>query len=208
MQYICSNAWISAAQPTCMYHVKFCVRKDHFTNEKLKVVLPNKHGLCERHHVARFHQLPSELRAGVPGVMEQSGYRMSEVARVTNGLKDAPQLDTRTEIAIDIRGDDGGGTVGTGTGGKHAQEKRQQQLGQINRRRKNKSRIRKKKRKKKKGKRVLPVCSWNDTNDQGWRYQCTNLCTTQKQTGAVLPLCAYHIQTCRIDNPWISNCKS
>jgi len=193
IQYVCNNSWISSTEKTCMYHVKHCLLNkpgDHKPGEKLKVVLPNKYGLCDRHYLARFHRMPPELRIGVPGVMEQNSERMSAVARVTNGLKTGPMLDERTLPE---------------------KERKQKTKGnyQIHPNRKHKTLIRKKKKKKtrKKNKKDLPACSWNDTNDLGWRYTCTNLCTTQKQTGAVLPLCSYHIKVCRIDNPWIPICN-
>lgn len=200
-QYICNNSWISKEMTTCLYHVKFCMQCDPAA-KKRSISLPNKYGLCDKHYVSKYHQLPPELRAGVPGLMVQSGYRMSEVARVTNGLYEKVALDPRTTVGIESKNN-----------GKKEGRKRNTQRNRNKKRNRNrKSSPNSKKEEEQKVGRIgkekgRPNCSWNKMNDKGWRYQCTNVCATQKKTGAILPVCAWHITHCRIDNPWIPICN-
>jgi len=198
VQLVCSNSWISPEIPTCPYHVKYCMLDDGQNNHQQgvrgmgrRVVLPNKDGLCERHYLAKYHQLPPNLRAGVPGVMQQSSHRMAEVARVTNGLKEKPKLNPNVQSK----------TMNKGRG-KNKRRRKRRETGQSKegeeageeQHRENKEIGR-------------PTCSWNASNDQGWRFQCENICTTQKKTGAVMPVCAWHLKHCRVDNPWVPVCN-
>jgi hypothetical protein len=192
LQQICNNPWISETQPVCFFHVKHCMVCPE-KSRKSKIHLPNADGLCELHHVERYHRVPPELRQGIPGVVQQSAYRLSQTARVMNGLRERPKTDPRTVVAS------------TSSAEVEAALRTAMFMSTKNR---EKRRMEERARKKavRNQNKAVPTCSWMGTNAEGWRFVCKNPCTTQKATGAMLPTCAWHLKHCRIDDPWIPRC--
>ena len=195
VQLVCSNSWISPEIPTCPYHVKYCMLDDGHNHQQgvrgmgRRIVLKNKDGLCDRHYLAKYHQLPPNLCAGVPGVMQQSSHRMAEVARVTNGLKEKPKLNLNAQSKTMNKGRRNKGRRNKGGEGENKSRRKRRETGQSKEGGEAGEELRENK------EMGRPTCSWNASNDQGWRFQCEPVSLFCHSFATLLPLFCHSFAT-------------
>eukprot|EP00949_MAST-11_sp_MAST-11-sp1_P002367 g2367.t1 len=76
----CENSLHESSSTMCIYHLPHCVMCDE------KIDTPNAFGLCDEHHLSKFHKLPAKMRLGIPGVTQENFERAAELSRIASAI--------------------------------------------------------------------------------------------------------------------------
>jgi hypothetical protein len=196
--YACTNGKLHKGAKFCAFHHVFCVNKDaHEKKEKIRH--PNADALCADCYLDRYHKVPPKLKLGIPGVQKENMERTGKIGVITSSLGiNEPRKKAKLIKTKDLKAMEDHTPKVKGQSFRSSRKAKFEEK-QLKRNLKEQKRL-------EKALSGTGQCNWHGTDENGWRYKCLNPCAKQKQTGAVLKKCKFHVQRCILDNPWQPIC--